>query len=162
MKLGLPEIVVTAITALLLVSGCEAQTVVSAKDAPTPLFRRMEALENAMSEAFNRCDIEKLESFYDPRLEFYHDAAGATWTREQFINNVKRNACNRFHRHMVPGTLEVWPLGKFGAVYTGSYQACLVATGKCAVQGRVMMIVQNKDEVWTVTRVVSYDHRDLP
>lgn len=133
---------------------------------PTPLFRHMEALETAMSEAFNRCDIEALEAFYDPALEFYHDGAGVTWTRDQFLRNVRKNACKRFQRHMVPGTLEVWPLGSFGAVYTGSYQACAIVSGggsgKCQVQGRVLMIVQNKEERWTITRVVSYDHKDLP
>jgi len=115
-----------------------------------------------MSDAFNRCDLETLEAFYDPRLEFYHDGAGATWTRDQFIQNVKKNACNKFTRHMLPGSLEAWPLGNFGAVYTGSYQACATHTQKCLVQGRVMMIVQNKGDGWVITRVVSYDHKDLP
>ena len=145
-----------------LLLACAMAPLAGAQTAPTPLLQRMQALESAMTDAFNRCDIAKLETFYDPKLEFYHDGAGATWSREQFINNVRKNACNRFTRHMLPGTLEVWPLGKFGAVYTGSYQACLVSSGKCAVQGRVVMIVQNNGDDWTITRVVSYDHRDLP
>jgi len=144
--------------ALTLAASAPAQT----RPTDPVLVQRIQALENAMSEAFNRCDLDQLASFYDPRLEFYHDGAGVTWSRDQFIANVRKNACGRFNRHMVPGTLEVWPLGKFGAVYTGSYQACLASDGRCAVQGRVMMIVQNQDGNWTITRVVSYDHQDLP
>jgi hypothetical protein len=144
--------------ALTLTAGSIAQGM----ETDPALIQRMQALEASMSEAFNRCDLDKLASFYDPRLEFYHDAAGVTWSRDQFIANVRKNACGRFTRHMVPGTMEVWPLGKFGAMYTGSYQACLVSDGRCAVQGRVMMIVQNQDGHWTITRVVSYDHQDVP
>ncbi|XHS79297.1 nuclear transport factor 2 family protein [Burkholderiaceae bacterium UC74_6] len=144
--------------ALALTSIFPAQAV----ETDPALVQRIQALEASMSEAFNRCDLDKLASFYDPRLEFYHDAAGVTWSRDQFIANVRKNACGRFTRHMVPGTMEVWPLGKFGALYTGSYQACLVKEGRCAVQGRVVMIVQNQEGNWAITRVVSYDHQELP
>lgn len=146
------------LVALLLTPNSHAQSV----KADPALVERMQALETSMSDAFNRCDLDKLASFYDPQVEFYHDAAGATWSRDRFIANVRKNACGRFTRHMVPGTMEVWPLGKFGAMYTGSYQACLVSTGRCGVQGRVVMIVQNKDDSWAITRVVSYDHQELP
>ncbi len=132
---------------------------------PTPnaqeetLYRRIEALDRALFDAFNRCDLEALATHFAPELEFYHDKAGVTWTRERFISDVKSNVCGKFRRELVPGTMEVYPIADWGAMYLGTHKFCQFTGSRCEGVGRFMHIWQHKAGQWQITRVVSYDHR---
>jgi hypothetical protein len=134
----------------------------AAKGKPDDLFRRVEALDRAVFDAFNRCELGTLESFFAPELEFYHDKAGVTWTRDEFMQNVKKNVCGKFRRELVAETLEVWPLGDYGAVYSGTHRFCQFASGKCEGSGKFMHIWRNQGGDWKMTRVISYDHKSVP
>ncbi len=146
-----------------------AMTVTSitfADTATTPatrdqLTRRIESIDRALFDAFNRCELEKLESFFIPELEFYHDNDGLSASRAKFISDVKKNVCGKFRRELVHGTLEVWPLGDYGAVYSGTHHFCQLSTSKCEGSGRFLHILKNSGGDWKVTRVVSYDHRSI-
>lgn len=142
---------------------------VSADTATTPiretrdqLTRRVESIDRSLFDAFNRCELEKLESFFIPDLEFYHDNDGLSASRAKFISDVKKNVCGKFRRELVPGTLEVWPLGDYGAVYSGTHRFCRITGTKCEGSGRFLHILSNSGGVWKVTRVVSYDHQAIP
>jgi Domain of unknown function (DUF4440) len=132
------------------------------KVAGDELFRRVEALDREVFAAFNACDLKKLESFFVPKLEFYHDKGGVTWSRAQFIKDVKNNVCGKFRRELVAGTMEVWPLGNYGAVYSGSHVFCKTGATRCEGIGKFMHIWENKAGQWKITRVISYDHRENP
>lgn len=137
-------------------------TATSPTSAAGTLRERIEALDRELFEAFNRCELDKLANFFDPALEFYHDNSGVTWGREQFIADVKTNVCGKFSRKLVAGSLEVWPIGTWGAVYSGTHHFCPVGAARCAGSGRFLHIWQNMGGEWRITRVVSYDHRALP
>ncbi len=132
------------------------------RDTPEQLFRRVESLDRAVFEAFNTCDLTKLESFFIPALEFYHDNDGLTASRDKFIGDVKKNVCGKFRREMVPGTMEVFALGDYGAVYSGTHRFCQTGANRCEGSGRFMHIWRNQDGDWKITRVISYDHRSIP
>jgi Domain of unknown function (DUF4440) len=134
----------------------------TAATEPSELFRRVESMDRAMFEAFNKCDLKKLESFLVPKLEFYHDQAGVTWSRAQFLADVTKNVCGKFKRELVAGTMEVWPLGSYGAVYSGSHVFCQTGATRCEGIGKFMNIWENKAGTWKITRIVSYDHRTNP
>jgi Domain of unknown function (DUF4440) len=147
-------------------SGLLMANLASAAEPPKAqadeLFRRVEAMDRALFDAFNNCDLKKLESFLVPKLEFYHDQAGVTWTRAQFIADVKKNVCGKFKRELVVGTMDVWPLGTYGAVYSGSHVFCKTGAARCEGIGKFMHVWENKAGVWKITRIVSYDHRMNP
>ncbi len=134
---------------------------ITARSKPDELFQRIEALDRAVFDAFNRCEIEKLARFFAPELEFYHDKAGVTWTRDEFMQNVKKNVCGKFRRELVAETLEVWPLGDYGAVYSGTHRFCQFASGKCEGTGKFMHIWRNQGGDWQITRAISYDHKSV-
>lgn len=119
-------------------------------------------MDRELFEAFNTCNLKKLERFFAPKLEFYHDKAGVTWTRARFIADVKKNVCGKFRRELVAGSMEVWPLGSYGAVYTGSHLFCKTGASRCEGFGKFLHIWENKAGQWRITRVVSYDHRENP
>ena len=162
MKRSTRNMVASAIAALLATTTFAQPSAKSIGANDDPLYRRIEALDKAVFDAFNRCDLEKLASYFAPELEFYHDKGGVTWGRDQFINDVKRNVCGNFRRELVAGTLEVWPVGEWGAVYSGTHQFCQFTATRCEGVGKFMHIWQNKAGEWRITRVTSYDHRAAP
>ena len=149
-----------AIASMLVTSVASADTPATpAKETRDQLTRRIESIDRALFDAFNRCELEKLESYFSPELEFYHDNDGLSASRAKFISDVKKNVCGKFRRELIPGTLEVWPLGEYGAVYSGTHRFCQFAASKCEGTGRFLHILSNSGGEWRITRVVSYDHR---
>lgn len=143
--------------AMLCLSIAAAPAAVYAAD--DGLFHRIESMDRELFAAFNACNLKKLESFFAPNLEFYHDKGGVTWTRARFIADVKKNVCGKFRRELVAGSMEVWPLGNYGAVYSGSHVFCKTGATGCEGIGRFMHIWEHKRGQWKITRVISYDHR---
>src|ERR1700751_5291630 len=81
------------------------------------LFRTIKKLDAELFDAYNRCELDKLGSFFPEQLEVYHDQGGlVATTREQLLAAVKQNICGKVHRELVNGTLEVYPLRGYGAV----------------------------------------------
>ncbi len=81
------------------------------------LFKKIESLDSIVFSAFNTCDIEKFGSMFTRDLEFYHDKGGLT-DYAYTINAIKGN-CDRklgLTRTLVPGSMEVYPIGDYGAV----------------------------------------------
>ena len=123
------------------------------------------ALDSEVFAAYNTCDLAKFESFLDKDLEFYHDQTGLSVGRQAAVEGVKNNICGKVHRDLIPGTLAVYPLKGYGAVETGIHLFCdpklAAANGKCgdgSGAARFTHLWQNKDGVWKITRVISYDH----
>jgi len=127
------------------------------------LFRTIAALDGELFDAYNRCDLEKFASLLTEDLEFYHDQTGLSRGRQATVDAVKANICGKVHRDLVPGSLEVYPLKNYGAVEMGSHRFCdPKKTEKCGEDSGIakfVMLWQNKDGAWKITRVISYDHK---
>ena len=127
------------------------------------LLRTIAALDTAVFDAYNRCDLEKLGSFFAEDLEFYHDQSGLTRSRQSLVEAVKNNICGKVTRELVPGTLEVYPLKGYGAVEIGVHRFHHPGHEDTEPVGEAKFIHvwQNKDGAWTITRVISFDHHAL-
>jgi ketosteroid isomerase-like protein len=132
--------------------------------APDELFRTIAALDGSLFDAFNRCDLEKFNSFFVDDLEFYHDQDGLTVGRQNVTEAVKRNICGKVTRELVPGTLQVYPLRGYGAIEIGvhRFHHPKAEDTEPVGEGKFVHVWQNKDGAWKITRVLSYDHRALP
>jgi hypothetical protein len=128
---------------------------------PDPLFQTISSLDTALFDAYNRCDLEKLGKFVSDDLEFYHDKTGLTVGKQVFLDAIKNNICGKVHRELIPGTLEVYPLQGFGAVEIGSHRFSHPGIDNDFGDAKFVHIWHNKDGVWTVTRVISFDHGAL-
>lgn len=128
------------------------------------LFKAVASLDTALFDAYNRCDLEKLDSLVTDDLEFYHDQTGLSIGRENFIASIKQNICGKVQRELVPGTLEVYPLKGYGAVEIGAHRFHHPGRDQNEPVGeaKFVMLWQNQDGVWKLTRVISYDHVALP
>jgi hypothetical protein len=150
-------VLVTMLTATL--AHLHAQTA----PAHDPLFLTIQSLDTQLFDAYNDCDLQKFGSLLADDLEFYHDKTGLSSGRQALIEGVKNNICGKVTRELVPGTLEVYPIANYGAVEIGVHRFHHPGHEDPGSVGEAKFIHlwQNKDGVWMVTRVISFDHHSL-
>jgi len=133
------------------------------KTSVPPLFDTIASLDAAVFDAFNKCSdpaqLQKHTDYFVPDVEFYHDNGGVTWSRDSMIANTKKNACGKFSREIIPGTLQVFPIKDYGAIAQGSHRFCQFGTKTCDGIAEFVTIWKNMDGAWKITRVLSYGHR---
>ena len=127
------------------------------------LLRTITSLDGSLFDAYNQCDLEKFGTFFIDDVEFYHDQSGVSHGREEVIEAVRKNICGKVRRELVPGTLEVYPMRGYGAVEMGvhRFHQPKVDPNKPTGEAKFIHLWQNKEGVWKVTRVISYDHQSL-
>jgi ketosteroid isomerase-like protein len=128
--------------------------------ASDTLFDTVEALDTEFFGAYNHCDLATVSSMVADDLEFYHDVTGFSPGRQLLLDGLKNNICGKVTRELVPGTLEVYPIAKYGAVEIGIHR--FHHPGNTDVgEARFITLWQNKDGVWKITRALSFDHHAL-
>jgi hypothetical protein len=147
------------VAALLAAPLADAQTA----PAPDPLLQTIQSLDTELFDAYNHCDLEKFGSLLADDLEFYHDKSGLSVGRQALVEGIKNNICGKVTRELVPGTIEVYPIAKYGAVEIGVHRFHHPGHENTESVGEAKFIHlwQNKDGAWKVTRVISFDHHGL-
>lgn len=136
--------------------------------APVPaaeqaeLTRTVTAMDTKLFDAYNHCDLKTLGEMVSDDLEFYHDQTGLMVGKAPFLKAIKENICGKVQRILVPGTLEVHRLKGYGAVEIGVHRFHHPGDPGPGGEAKFIMIWQDRDGVWVVTRVISYDHESLP
>lgn len=134
------------------------------KEADGELLKTISSLDTQVFDAYNRCDLEKLATYFTEDLEFYHDQSGLSRTRQEMIDGVRKYVCGKARRDLVPGTLEVYPLKNFGTVEIGAHRFCDPNKFKTCGEkdsgiAKFVMLWQHQDGgAWKITRVISFDH----
>ena len=127
---------------------------------PDALFTTVQSLDAKLFEAYNHCDLSTLAAMVSEDLEFYHDHTGLSVGKAPFLAAIKQNICGKVQRNLVADTLEVYPLKDYGAVEIGTHQFHQPKRPEEGVgDAKFVMLWQNKDGVWKLTRVISYDHK---
>jgi hypothetical protein len=124
------------------------------------LDKAIAALDAALFDSYNRCDLEKFSSFFADDVEFYHDQGGVTLGRAALTDSIKKNICGKVTRELVPGTLQVHYMKGYGAVEMGVHRFHHPGHEDTEGVGEASFIHlwQYKDGAWKITRVISYDH----
>jgi hypothetical protein len=102
------------------------------------LTRAVTALDGALFDSYNKCDLEKFKSFFVDDVEF----------------------CGKVTRELVPGTLKVYPMKGYGALEVGVHRFHHPGHDDTegVGEGQFIHLWQYKDGTWKITRVISYDH----
>ncbi len=152
-----------AALAIFVLAAPPAQIHAQTTPAPEALFQTIQSLDTQLFDAYNRCDLEKLGSLVADDLEFYHDKTGLSRGRTALVEAVKNNICGKVTRELVPGTLEVYPIANYGAVEIGVHRFHHPGheTAEGVGEAKFIHLWQNKDGVWKITRVISFDHHGL-
>jgi hypothetical protein len=126
---------------------------------PDPLFATIKSLDAKLFDAYNHCDLATLGAMVSDELEFYHDQTGLSVGKAPFLTAIKQNICGKVQRTLLSKTLEIYPLKGYGAVEIGIHRFHHPGQPEDSPgDARFIMLWQNKDGAWRVTRVISYDH----
>ena len=129
--------------------------------ADPALTATIAALDTKLFDTYNRCDMDTFSTLFAADVEFFHDKGGVTTDRETVVENTRKNICGKVRRELVPGTLKVYPVSGYGAIEEGEHRFCQLASGQCEGAAKFLMIWQQRDAGWVLTRIVSYAHRPL-
>ncbi|MGA9305700.1 MAG: nuclear transport factor 2 family protein [Candidatus Sulfotelmatobacter sp.] len=143
---------------LVLLSLCVVRVDAQSTVQPDPLRNTIQSLDAKLFDAYNHCDLTTLGAMVSDDLEFYHDQTGLSVGKEPFLAAIKQNICGKVQRELLSGTLEVYPLKGYGAVEIGIHRFHHPQDPENVGDAKFVMLWQNKDGVWKVTRVISYDH----
>jgi ketosteroid isomerase-like protein len=128
------------------------------------LDKAITALDAALFDTYNRCDLEKFATFFTDDVEFYHDQGGVTLGKVNLTESVRKNICGGdVRRELLPGTLEVHYMKGYGAVEIGVHRFYHPKTNGAAGEAKFVHLWQyvstGKGEgAWKITRVLSFDH----
>ncbi len=123
------------------------------------LFKTIQALDTKLFDAYNHCDLTTLGAMVSDDLEFYHDQTGLSVGKAPFLAAIKQNICGKVERELLPDTLEVYSLKKYGAVEIGIHRFHHPGRPDDGIgDAKFVTLWQNKDGAWKVTRVISYEH----
>jgi len=155
-------IVIVLFVGVLLVAPVGAQSVPPLEKIQNQeeLDRVGAALDAALFDSYNKCDLEKFGAFFVDDVEFYHDQGGVTLGRTALTDSVKKNICGKTTRELVPGSLKVFYMKGYGMLETGVHRFHHPGheDTEGVGEGQFIHLWQYKDGVWRITRVVSYDH----
>jgi len=143
----------------LLTAGAHAQQVLPLDKITNQaeLDKTITALDAALFDSYNKCDLEKFKSFFVDDVEFYHDQGGVTLGAQALTDAVKKNICGQTTRELV--SLQAFYMKGYGALETGVHRFHHPGHEEIGVgEGRFVHLWQYKDGAWKITRVISYDH----
>jgi hypothetical protein len=130
--------------------------------SPDPaLFKTIQSLDTQLFDAYNHCDLPTFSSLIAEDIEFYHDKTGLSVGRQALVDAIKNNICGKVTRELVPGSLEVYPMAGYGAVEIGTHRFHHPDDSGNIGEAKFIQLWQNKDGVWKITRVISFDHQPL-
>ncbi len=123
--------------------------------------------------AYNNCDIEIMQQFFTDDIEFYHDKGGLTLGRENLIRSVRKNLCGngnlKLRREAIKESIKVFFLQGsdtiYGAIISGEHVFYILEKGKEARLDGLAKFTNVwilTDNVWRMSRVLSYDHGPAP
>ena len=147
------------VTGALFLAFCTVAGSGRAQDS-TKLMAEIAAADAEFFDAFNACELETMGEIFARDLEFYHDLGGLSdygQTMEATETNCRRNLGLR--RELVEGSLEVYPVGEYGAIQKGKHTFCHDENGEedCGTF-EFVHVWRRTEEGWKIARVISYGH----
>ncbi|WP_295117661.1 serine hydrolase [uncultured Chitinophaga sp.] len=117
-------------------------------------------MDSVLFNAFNNRDLNGMKQVFDTGMEFYHDKTGLT----NYDDNIKAFTTtfalnNPPRRELIRNSVEIVPLGEFGALQTGEHRFCRVESGQvgCSIY-KFVTVWKKTSEGWKASRLISYGH----
>jgi ketosteroid isomerase-like protein len=107
-------------------------------------------------DAYNTCDMKKQASLYSEDLEFFHDKAGLSTSKQDILTSIEKNICGKVTRTLIEGSIEVYPIKDFGAVEIGYHKFHNNQEPNVkSTPSKFIMIWRNEGEKWLISKVIS-------
>lgn len=143
-----------------------AQTTAGESSTTGPLFAELATMDSILFDAaFVTCDMGAIDTLLAQDIEFVHDKSGFQ-SGEQVRQSFRglTGDCPRGRgttRELVEGSLRVYPIANYGAIQMGSHRFVTAGSPSVTV-ARFVHLWELKPGGWKLTRVLSFDHRDVP
>ena len=111
--------------------------------------------------------MERFGALLDDHLEFYDDRQGLNTSKDSELESLRSRCSNKsvkLRRVVVPGSLQVYALGNFGAVQMGEhlfYESSNGGPEQLRGKAYFVHIWKNTNGRWTISRIISYAHRPV-
>lgn len=120
---------------------------------------------------FNTCDITQFKKLVGESFEFYHDQAGVTKSKSEFILGIENGLCKLDYkpkRVLDKKSLEIYPLTKngllYGAIETGIHSFYAIEKNKeeylTSIAKFTHVWILEKGN-WKLQKGLSFDHKDI-
>jgi hypothetical protein len=119
------------------------------------LYDTIVYLDSIFFNAYNNCNMELQANFYADDIEFYHDQGGLMTSKQELLDAIRKNICGKVTRELVKGSIEVYPIGNYGAVEMGFHKFHNLVEGTVSHGGKFVVIWVNDAGKWKVSRVIS-------
>jgi len=119
------------------------------------LYDEIIKMDSIFFTAYNNCDLETQRAFLSDTLEFYHDKTGLSTSKKEVMDAIARNICNKVKRELLPGSVEVYPIGNYGAVEIGYHRFHNLVEKSISRPGKFISIWQRKGNGWQLSRIIS-------
>jgi ketosteroid isomerase-like protein len=168
---------VFAVSALLIAVAQAGPTVKGAEQyhltqGALPSAEMTAAITKADADLFNavfmQCDAARVAAMTTEDFRFVHDKDGES-TRADFVKNLKGH-CDRVktgedfpaRRELVHGSLEVWPINRYGALEIGVHRFYARLKDKpetLTETGNFMILWKQVGGKWLMAESISYGHK---
>jgi hypothetical protein len=125
------------------------------------LSRKIEELDAAVFDAYNRCELKAFGNFIAQDVEFFHDNAELMLGRAKVVDATEKYICGKVRRELVAGTLRVYPIKDYGAIAIGEHRFCETPTNECVGIAKFTNVWRSENGSWQMTRILSYDHQAI-
>jgi hypothetical protein len=138
------------------------------------LLAEVKAADTAYWKAYNDCDYAALDRLTADNVEFYHDQGGVTNGRAALTDSIRKHICGGRPAVAVTRTaqdkdVQVFLLNRgpdvYGALVTGRHAFANGPVGRQAtplIEALYAILwLRGADKAWTISRVVSYDHKPV-
>jgi hypothetical protein len=153
--------------AIALAICCSFSNNVSAQDIPSgqELETIILSMDSIFWEAYNSCDLDKMMSYVDEDVEFYHDKGGVLNSRASLLEAMEKGLCstgtNEIERRPVAETIKVFPIAGVGAILRGQHTFHGIKYPDDQGIAYFFHLWKLGDDGWRMTRIFSYDHGPL-
>jgi hypothetical protein len=137
-------------------ASAQSQEAYAYKITDQKLYNAIVHMDSVYFNAYNTCDMDKQAAIYADSIEFYHDKGGLMTSKKDLLKALKDNICGKVTRVLVPGSIEVYPIGNWGAVEIGLHRFINhVESETPSKPDKFIIIWRYKNNQWQITRVVS-------
>jgi len=120
------------------------------------LFKTISGLDQQYFDAYNTCDLKTQANLYAEDIKFYHDKGGVSTIKQDILDGIEKNICNKVTRTLVPESLEVHEIKDFGAVAMGLHSFYNNQEPNAPSKpSKFIMIWRQVDTRWEIAEVIS-------
>lgn len=132
------------------------QEVYTYKPPSQALYDTIVHMDSVYFNAYNSCDMTTQAAIYADSIEFYHDKGGLETNKQKLLDAIRKNICGKVTRLVVSGSIEVYPIGEYGAVEIGLHRFINHQESETPSKpDKFILIWQHQNGRWRISRVIS-------